>query len=204
MGAAEKVDLKKDLPSYAARAGRIDLVDVPALRYLMVDAEGAPEGASFISAVETLYPVAYATKFASKVTAGRDYVVPPLEALWWADDMDAFTVRRDRSQWRSTVMIVVPEWVDDTLIEAGMDKAARKVDAPSLGRVRVETLVEGRCAQTLHLGPFADEGPVIEAMHAAIADAGLSLGGRHHEIYLSDPRRSAPERLRTILRQPAV
>jgi len=202
--AESKVDLKKTLPSYAARRGRIDLIDVPPLRYLAADAVGAPDDDSFMSAVEALYPFAYALKFASKIDRGRDYVVPPLEALWWADDMAAFTSERDPSQWLSTAMILVPEWIDDELLEAARAKAGTKVAADQLARVRVETLEEGRCAQTLHVGPFSEEGPVIEAMHRAIADAGLQLAGKHHEIYLGDPRRTAPERLRTILRQPAV
>jgi hypothetical protein len=197
-----KVDLKKEIASYAAARGRIDLIDVPPLRYLAADAEGAPEDESFGEAVAALYPLAYTIKFASKKELDRDYVVPPLEALWWADDMDSFTSARDKSQWKSTALLLLPDWITPDVIDAARRKASAKVEPELLERVRVEALKEGRCAQTLYVGPFADEGPAIEALHAALADAGLALAGRHHEIYFGDPRRTAPEKLRTIVRQP--
>lgn len=199
-----KTDLKKTLPSYAAANGRYDIIDIPPLRYLAMDATGAPEDAEFGEAVGTLYPLAYALKFASKRDLGRDYVVPPLEALWWADDPVFFTTARDRDKWRSTALILLPEWVTDAMVADARAVCAPKVAPGVLGRARVETLVEGTCGQTLHLGPFATEGPTIAALHRAIADAGLTLAGKHHEIYLSDMRRTAPEKLRTIVRQPAV
>lgn len=221
MPAAEplpKVDLKKSVPGFAARRGRIDIVDLPSARYLAADAAGAPEATAppqraqasalpaltLTQAIQTLYPVAYAIKFASKKQRGRDYVVPPLEALWWAEDLAAFTTDVDRDQWRSMALLMLPEWIDDSLIEAGRETAATKVPHEHLAQVRVETFDEQTVAQTLHVGPFADEGPVIAAMHAHIADAGLTLTGRHHEIYLSDFRKTAPEKLRTILRQPCA
>lgn len=199
-----KTDLKKTLPSYAAASGRDDILDVPPLRYLAMDAEGAPEDASFGEAVGTLFALAYAVKFASKRELGRDYVVPPLEALWWADDPASFTSALDRGKWRSTALILLPEWITDAMVAAAREACATKVAPDALARARVETLVEGTCGQTLYLGPFAGEGPTIAALHRAIADAGLRLGGKHHEIYLSDLRRTAPEKLRTIVRQPAI
>ncbi|GAA1476820.1 GyrI-like domain-containing protein [Nocardioides aestuarii] len=181
-----KADLKKELASYRARKGVVEEVDLPPRRYLMVDGSGDPNTApAYAAALAAIYPVAYRLKFAAKA-AGRDYVVPPLEALWWADDMDAFTRRRDKDAWRWTVMLLVPDWVDDATV------AAELVDP-----VRLETLTEGRCVQTLHVGPYDAEGPTIEALHA-----GRTLTGRHHEVYLNDALRTAPERLRTILRQP--
>ena len=199
-----KTDLKKTLPSYAAASGRYDILDIPPLRYLAMDAEGAPEDASFGEAVGTVFALAYAAKFASKRELGRDYVVPPLEALWWADAPASFTSARDRSKWRSTALILLPEWITDAMVAAAREACAAKVAPQVLARARVETLMEGTCGQTLYLGPFANEGPTIAALHRAIADAGLRLGGRHHEIYLSDLRRTAPEKLRTIVRQPAA
>ena len=208
---AVKTDLKKTLPSYAVRHGRFGIIDVPPMRYLAADAEGAPDGASFAGALAALFPLAYALKFASKRVKGRDYVVPPLEALWWADDPAAFT-SGEKSAWHSTALILLPEWITDEHVEAARETVARKVSAgkehegspppPDLARVRVQVLEEGRCAQTLHVGPFSTEGPVIEELHATLEAAGLALAGRHHEIYLSDFRRVAPEKLRTILRQP--
>ena len=198
----KKTDLKKTLPSYAARHGRFNIVDVPPMRDLAADAEGAPDGASFAGALEALFPLAYAVKFASKRNKDRDYVVPPLEALWWADDRAAFTTRRDPSLWNSTALILLPEWITDEDVEAAREAVARKASGAGLAPVRVHVLEEGRCAQTLHVGPFSEEGPVIEELHVTLEAAGLELAGKHHEIYLSDFRRTAPEKLQTILRQP--
>ncbi len=198
----EKTDLKKTLPSYVARRGRFDIVDIPPMRYLAADAEGAPDGASFAGALAALFPLAYALKFASKRDKGHDYVVPPLEALWWADDPAAFTTSYDKSAWHSTALMLLPEWITDEDVEAAREAVAGKVSADDLARVRVQLLEEGRCAQTLHVGPFSEEGPVIEQLHTVLEGAGVALAGRHHEIYLSDFRRVAPGKLRTILRQP--
>ncbi len=200
----DKVDLKRTLDAYAAKKGEIRLVDVPPTRYLMVDGRGDPNTSpDFAAAIEALYPVAYKAKFASKRELGRDYVVMPLEGLWTADDPASFTTRRDKSAWAWTLMIMTPDWVDDALVERAREAAGAK-DAPArLADVRLETLAEGRCVQTLHVGSFDDEGPVLAHIHDEFIPAhGLRMTGRHHEIYLSDFRKVAPERLRTILRQP--
>jgi hypothetical protein len=201
---ADKVDLKRTLESYRAASGRFDIVDVPEMRYLMIDGQGDPNTSpAFAGAVAALYPVAYKLKFASRRELGRDYVVPPLEALWWADDMAAFTAARDKSQWDWTLLLLVPEWIEQALIADAVAAAGAKDPPSRLGDVRVEALAEGRCVQTLHLGSFDDEGPVLDRMHRRfIPESGLRLSGKHHEIYLSDFRRAAPEKLRTILRQP--
>jgi hypothetical protein len=197
----DKVDLKKELPTYRARQGVFDIVDVPPLRYLMIDGAGDPNTAdSYRAALETLYPVAYKLKFRSKRELDRDYVVPPLEALWWAPDMAAFTTARDKSQWEWTVLILVPEWIPDALVDRARRDAA---DAPLIARLRVERLDEGRCVQTLHVGSYDDEAPVLARMHDEfIPGESLRMTGRHHEIYLSDARRTPPAKLKTILRQP--
>ena len=153
--------------------------------------------------LQTIYPVAYAVKFFSKRTLDRDYTVMPLEALWWADDMDAFTTARDKSQWNWTVLNLVPEWITDDHVSEAREAVQRKGAAPLLEALRVDTLDEGLCVQTLHVGSFDDEAPVLDALHHTfIPQSGLRMTGRHHEIYLSDARRTAPEKLRTILRQP--
>nr|WP_196791671.1 GyrI-like domain-containing protein [Motilibacter deserti] len=192
------------MESYRARHGEIRLVDVPPLTYLMVDGHGDPNtSAAYTEALEALYPLAYALKFASKRELGRDYVVPPLEALWSAADMSVFTTQRDKSRWDWTVMLMTPEWVDAGLVAATRAALAAKKPALALDRVRVEALEEGRCAQTLHVGPYDDEGPALADLHERfVPEHGLVMTGRHHEVYLSDPRRTAPEKLRTILRQP--
>ena len=199
-----KTDFKRSMDGYRARQGEFRVLEVPPLRYLMVDGHGDPNTATeYADAVATLYPVAYTLKFASKQDLDRDYVVPPLEALWWAQDMAAFTSARDKSRWSWTTMIMVPEWIGDDLFEDAVAKVAAKSPPAGLDRLRIETLHEGTCVQTLHLGPYDDEGPVLAQLHEElIPAAGLRPTGKHHEVYLSDPRRMAPEKLRTILRQP--
>ena len=200
----DKVDFKKTLDAYQAKRGRFRIVEVPELRYLMIDGHGDPNtSTAFTEAVQALYPVAYTLKFASKQDQGRDYVVPPLEGLWWADDMAAFTTVRDKSRWSWTLMIMVPDWIDQDMFTTAVERVAAKNRPTRLEDVRMESLAEGRCVQTLHVGPFDEEADVLSAMHDAfIPDNGLRMTGRHHEIYLSDLRRTAPEKLRTILRQP--
>ena len=202
----DKTDFKKAFDCYRATAGRFRTVDVPDLRYLMVDGHGDPNSSpDFTAAVEALYPVAYKLKFASKQDLGRDYVVMPLEGLWWAGDMDAFTATRDKSRWDWTLMIMVPEWTDQGMFAAAVERAAARNRPVRLDDVRLETLSEGRCVQTLHVGPFDDEADVLARMHDEfIPEQGLRMVGRHHEIYLSDFRRTAPDKLRTILRQPVA
>ncbi|WP_456786194.1 GyrI-like domain-containing protein [Cellulomonas sp. P5_C5] len=199
---SDKVDVKKSLDSYQARRGQFRILDVPDLRYLMVDGHGDPNSSpDFAEAVEALYPVAYTLKFASKRQLGRDYVVPPLEGLWWAQDMGAFTAARDKSRWDWTLMILVPDWLDGESVAAAIEKVGAR-DRPV---VRLETLSEGRCVQTLHVGSFDDEAGVLAQLHDEfVPEHGLRLVGTHHEIYLSDRRRISPEKQRTILRQPVA
>ena len=201
-----KTDFKKSLDSYQARRDRFRIVDVPDLRYLMVDGHGDPNTSTvFADAVQTLYPVAYKLKFASKRDLDRDYVVPPLEGLWWAEDMDAFTTGRDKSRWDWTLMLMVPDWIDPTMFTTAVELAGAKNRPALLDDLRVETLSEGRCAQTLHVGSFDDEADVLRRMHHEfIPEQGLRMTGTHHEIYLSDFRKVAPEKQRTILRQPVA
>ena len=177
---------------------------VPELRYLMIDGHGDPNATpAFSQAVSALYPVAYKLKFASKLDLGRDYVVMPLEGLWWAEDMDSFTSARDKSHWDWTMMIMVPDWVDHEMFGAAVERAGARNRPERLDEVRLESLSEGHCVQTLHVGSFDDEADVLRRMHHDfIPGNGLRMGGRHHEIYLSDFRKVAPEKLRTILRQP--
>lgn len=199
-----KIDFKKTLPTYRARAGRLDIVEVPPLRYLMIDGHGDPNtDSAYAAALETLYPLAYTVKFASKRTLDRDYVVPPLEALWWADDMASFTTARDKSTWDWTVMLMTPDWITAELFDEAVAKLSTRTEPETLAKVRLETLDEGTCVQTLHIGPYDDEAAALVDMHDRfIPENGLCMTGKHHEIYLSDPRRATPEKLRTILRQP--
>lgn len=200
----EKVDLKREIDSYRASVGEFRMLRVPPLRYLMIDGHGDPNtAAEYRRALETLYPVAYKLKFASKRELERDYVVPPLEGLWWADDMTSFTSARDKSAWHWTLMLLVPDWVPDDMVDAAVEAATAKAPQDGLALLRLETLDEGDCVQTLHVGSYDDETPVLARMHdEVIPGHGMRPRGTHHEIYLSDARRVAPEKLRTILRQP--
>ncbi|MEE2039265.1 GyrI-like domain-containing protein [Nocardiopsis sp. CT-R113] len=201
-----KADFKKTLDAYQAKRDRFRIAEIPDLQYLMVDGHGDPNTSpAFAEAVEALYPVAYKLKFASKQDLGRDYVVMPLEGLWWAEDMDAFTATRDKSRWDWTLMIMTPDWIGQDMFATAVERAAAKNRPVRLRDVRLETLSEGRCVQTLHVGPFDHEADVLARMHHGfIPDSGLRMVGRHHEIYLSDFRKVAPEKLRTILRQPVA
>ena len=205
------IDPKKTLDAYRAKRGEFRILDVPPMRYLMVDGAGDPNTSpAFANAVSALFPVAYTLKFASRNELGIDTVVMPLEGLWHAPDMDAFTSRRDKSEWLWTLMIMVGDHVTAQMftdaVEAVARKAAKKKEpVVVLDSVRLETLDEGTCAQTLHLGPFDDEGPVLDELHHRfLPENGLRMRGRHHEIYLSDLRRTDPAKLRTILRQPVA
>lgn len=200
----DKIDFKKDLDSYHAKLREFRIVEVPKLQYLMIDGHGDPNiSPSFARSIEALYPVAYKLKFASKRELGRDYVVMPLEGLWWAEDMNAFTTRRDKSRWDWTLMTMVPSWIDQDLFETAVQQAGTKNRPDRLDEIRLEPLSEGLCVQTLHVGPYDDETELLARMHDEfIPTRRLKRVGKHHEIYLSDSRKVAPDRLRTILRQP--
>ena len=200
----EKVDLKRQLPCYTAPRGRLEVVTVPPLQYLMIDGRGDPNTSpAYTNALASLYPLAYTLKFFSKRELGRDYGVMPLEGLWWADDMADFTTRRDKSKWHWTLLNLLPDWIAAEQVEAARRTVAAKGTAPALDAVRLESFDEGLCVQTLHVGSYDDEGPVLRRLHEEFVPAtGLRMTGTHHEVYLSDARRTAPAKLRTILRQP--
>ena len=203
----EKIDFKKTLDSYKAKSGEFRVLEMPSLRYLMIDGSGDPNTSpEYVAALEALYPIAYKLKFASKRDLGRDYVVPPLEGLWWADDMASFTSTRDKSQWHWTMMILAPEWIDRAMFEATIAAIAKTNAAPSrLGDVRLQTLAEGRCVQTLHHGSYDDEAPTLARMHDEfIPSQGLRMAGTHHEVYFTDARKTPTEKMRTLLRQPVT
>ena len=197
----DKIDLKKAERAYfTAPKDEFGEATLRAYRYLMIDGQGSPgESEEYAAALAALYPLAYATKFLSKRALGRDYVVPPLEGLWFADDMDAYVEPGRRGEWRWTLMLMLPDWIAQEHVEAARAGKA----GLDLSGVRMATLEEGLCLSKLHIGPFADEAPVLHRLHhELIPQRGYAFNGQHHEIYLTDPRRTAPEKLRTILRQP--
>jgi hypothetical protein len=198
-----KIDLKKDMKDlYQASAKEPAVVEVPTQRYLMIDGEGDPNTApAYAEALEALFSVAYTAKFmVKKGPQALDYGVMPLEGLWWSDDLSAFRTG-DKAKWKWTAMVMQPDFVSDELIGAAIDEVRRKKKLPGADRLRLDSLTEGRCAQILHVGPFSEEGPTIERLHAFIA-ARAALRGKHHEIYLSDIRRTDPSKWKTIVRQP--
>ena len=199
-----KLDLKKKFKDlYRPSQNEVTIVDVPTMNFLMIDGHGDPNTAqAYQDAVEALYGVAYKLKFISKKERGMDYVVPPLEGLWWADDMETFTARRDKSTWDWTMMILQSEWITNNMVEDAVRQVEKQKDLPAVSDLRLETYHEGLAMQILHIGSYDEEGPTIARMHAFALDNGYELAGKHHEIYLSDPRRAAPDKLKTVLRQP--
>ncbi len=199
-----KIDLKRELKAlYKPPKSRFTVVDVPEMNYLMIDGHGDPNTSQeYQAAVEALYSVAYAVKFALKDDPEtEDYVVPPLEGLWWVEEMTEFSIE-EKGAWDWTMMILQPEWVTAEVVERARVEAARKKELPALDKLRFAPYDEGLAAQILYVGPYADEGPTIAALHDFIREQGGELRGKHHEIYLGDPRRTAPEKLKTVIRQP--
>lgn len=188
---------------YAPKNTTWALVDVPEQQFVAIDGSGDPNTAeAYASAVEALYAVAYTIKFASKRDAGRDFVVGPLEGLWWAADPAVF-ITRDKDLWSWTLLLNQPDWIAKDMIEDARRTAMAKKKLPAIANVRHERLQEGLCAQVLHIGPYDDEGPTLAALHDDYLPANnLRESGPHHEIYLGDPRRVEPGKLRTVLRQP--
>lgn len=198
-----KYDVKRELKDlYAPRNTTWALVDVPELRYLAIDGHGDPNTSpAYAAAVEALYATAYTLKFASKAS-GRDFVVGPLEGLWWADDLTVFT-RRAKDAWNWTMLLHLPGWLTDEQVEDARQAAMAKKKLAAIAEVGPLTLREGRCAQVLHVGSYDDEGPILATLHEEFLPANdLRESGHHHEVYLGDPRRTEPAKLKTVLRQP--
>jgi hypothetical protein len=197
------IDYKKELKHlYAPSAKQPVLVEVPPLHYLMIDGQGDPNRApAYAAAVETLYALAYTLKFMIKREQGVDYVVMPLEGLWWGEGID-WNDSSQRAGWQWTMMIMQPPNVTAALFEQALIQTRKKKPGLVLDGVRFERYDEGRAGQIMHIGPYAIEGPTVARLHAFIEQQNHALRGKHHEIYLGDPRKTAPEKLRTVIRQP--
>jgi hypothetical protein len=199
-----KIDYKNELKHlYRPSAKKVEVVDVPAMKFLMIDGEGDPNTSqSFQNAIEALYPVSYALKFmVKKGEIGVDYGVMPLEGLWWVDDMSSFSVE-NKAGWKWTLMIMQPDLVVEEMVKQAIEQVKLKKDPTALAQLRYETFGEGRVVQVMHIGPFSEEGPTVERVHAFIDDNDWKRRDKHHEIYLSDIRRANPEKWKTIIRQP--
>ena len=199
----EKLDFKKRFKDlYAASAKRPAIIEVPPMNFLMIDGQGGPQSQLFQEAIQSLYGMSFTAKFMLKEnTSTPDYVVPPLEGLWYTQDMADFDLN-EKGKWKWTLMIMQPEWFTQEAYEKARETLEKKKNPPALSRLRFETFHEGKSAQIMHIGPYDAEAPTIRQLHAFINAQSYTLCGKHHEIYLSDPRRCQPERLKTIIRQP--
>ncbi len=199
-----KKGLSKELQSlYFPSAKEPVFVDVPAMQFAMVDGAGDPNSAKgFQEAIGALYGVAYAVKFAAKKEGVRDVLVMPLEGLFWSEGGGEF-VPQDKGGWHWTLMLMEPPEVSRQLFDESVRQLRERKNPPGLDKVRLEKFKEGKAAQILYVGPYAAERPTIERLHAFIRGSGYRLSGKHHEIYLGNPQRSAPEKLKTVIRQPA-
>ena len=200
----KKIDLKKELKHlYGPSSREVVAVDVPAMNFLMIDGKGNPNTSEdYRQALEALYGLSFTLKFMLKKGKNPvDYGVMPLEGLWWSDSMDNFLLGK-RDEWKWTSMIMQPRYVTKNLFELACEEVKEKKNPAALSRIRFEAYAEGMSAQIMHIGPYSAEAPIIQKIHHFIFDGGHSLHGRHHEIYLGDPRKSAPEKLKTVIRQP--
>ena len=201
-----KIDYKKELKHfYKPSMKKVEIVDVPQMNFIMIDGEGDPNTSQeFQYAVEALYSLSYTLKFMiKKGELGIDYGVMPLEGLWWADDMSQFSIY-NKENWKWTLMIMQPEYVTRELFHEAVEQVKKKRNPVALAKVRYELFSEGKAVQIMHIGPFSEEGPTVEKVHNFIKESGCKLSGKHHEIYLSDIRKVAPEKWKTIIRQPMI
>lgn len=200
----ETIDVKKLYKAlYNPPSKAPVLIEVPPLDYLMIDGQGDPNGAAFADATQALYSAAYTLKFMLQKQTGVKYSVPAMSALWWADNMEDF-LNAHRDHWKWTAMIMQPVAITPEQMSQAVADAGRKRDLPALSALRLERFAEGLAAQIMHIGPYSAEPPTIQRLHAFIHERGYTLRGKHHEVYLSDPRRTAPEKMKTVIRQPVA
>ncbi|MFX0059770.1 MAG: GyrI-like domain-containing protein [Candidatus Hodarchaeota archaeon] len=204
-----KIDFKKAMKElYQPSPKEVEIIDVPEMQFLMIDGIGSPgEAQEYLDALAALYPVVFKIKFLSKAK-GKDYVVPPLEGLWWADNLNDF-IEGNRDKWKWTMMIMQPDWISKEIVDEALEitKKNKPELVKGLEKIRFEKYSEGKAAQILHLGPYSEEKPTIDKIHNYIKKQGGKFDGhkhKHHEIYLSDPRKAKPERMKTVIRQPFI
>jgi hypothetical protein len=197
-----KIDFKKTLKYlYNPSKAGFHLVEVPSMNFLMINGVGDPNTSEkYKEAIECLYSTSYALKFALK-SQGVDHIVPPLEGLWWMENMDEFTMA-NKYRWEWTMMIMQPEWVTTEWVDKVKTDVIKKKKLTSLSNMKFETFHEDLSVQILYTGPYDQEAPTIAEMHKFIKSNGYQTNGKHHEIYIGDVRKTSPEKLQTILRQP--
>jgi len=195
--------LKKELKElYNPSTKRVVIVEVPKMNFLMIDGSGDPNTSQeYKDAVEALFSLSYTIKFMIKKTKAVDYAVMPLEGLWWVDDMSKFNVT-SKDDWKWTAMIMQPAQVTEYIVAKQIEELKKKKNLLGLSKIRFDSFHESTSAQIMYIGAYAEEGPTIKKIHEFINNNHGALEGKHHEIYLSDPRRAAKEKLKTIIRQP--
>lgn len=197
-----KIDLKKELKLlYNPSATEVSTVDVPEMNFLMINGEGAPSSPQYMQSIEALFTVSYTLKFMIKKAQGVDYGVMPLEGLWWMDNMAEFSTER-KDEWKWTSMIMQPKYVEAADVKAAIEQARKKKDLQAIDKIKFEAFKEGLAAQIFYTGSYSEEGPTIAKIHDYIHKTGHELNGKHHEIYLNNAAKVAPEKLKTVLRQP--
>lgn len=204
----EKLDLVKLHKIYYAAKPAPEIVDIEAARYVSILGKGDPSGEAFSADIQLLYPVAYGVKALCK-SAGQDFGVPKLEGLWWFDEqqfgassMAEAPKKVPRSAWEYRLLLRMPDFVDEKMVAKAVETVVSKKKMPDAGRVQFFEMTEGTCVQMLHVGAFADEPVSLQKMLRFMEEQGMKKNGLHHEIYLSDFRKTAPEELKTILREP--
>lgn len=206
MPAKTRLDYKKTQKElYLPSAKSPVILDIPEMKFFMIDGRGNPNTSQeYKDAVTTLYAVSYALKMKviKKTSPGKDYVVPPLEGLWYMDDMSKWSVN-NKDEWLWTSMIRIPDFITESQIQKAIGIAKETKDPPSLNKLQYETYKENTAVQILYLGKYSDEGPTIQILHEYAKERGYTLNGKHHEIYLSDPRRIKDwSKCKTVIRQP--
>lgn len=203
-----KIDLKKENKElYNPSAKEVSILDIPEMNFLMIDGEGDPNTSQeYQDSIEALFSISFKVKFISEKENSQNYVVMPLEGLWWVENIEEFDIR-DKSSWKWTAMIRQPDFITKDMVKKAIEDVEKKKNLPALSRVRFQSLHEGLSAQIMHIGPYSEEGPTIEKLYNFIEEKGYEFDGslpdeRHHEIYISDMRRTKPEKLKTIIRQP--
>jgi hypothetical protein len=199
---SSKIDFKKELKQlYNPSAKEVSVVDVPAMNFLMIDGEGAPSSPQYMQSIEALFTVSYTLKFMIKKVQSIDYAVMPLEGLWWMDNMAEFSTER-KDEWKWTSMIMQPEYVKEADVKTAIEQARKKKELPAIDKLRFECFKEGLAAQIFYVGPYSEEGPTVAKIHEYIRKTGHELSGKHHEIYLNNAAKVAPEKWKTVIRQP--
>ncbi len=195
-----KSDLIKEYKSYYKAGIKPERVSFNKIPYLTLEGKGAPAGSEFVDKVQALYPMAYGLKKFYK-NMGKDFGVPKLEGLWWVEE-DRPALEVPREEWHWKLMIRMPDFVKEEVFVSVQNEVAEKKKNKLIREIRFEAILDGQCVQMMHIGPYSTEPETIRAILSFIDENGLTVNGLHHEIYLSDPRKTAPEKMKTIIRYP--